>query len=226
MWTKKVEKGGGNFEKPPAGNHPAVLVAMIDLGTQKQDYKGKITKPHRIYFCWELTAEPSKERPGQNLVAGMDYTNSLTEKAKLRAHIEARVGRSMPDGVDYDIRKELGQRCLLSLKQNGDYVNVDGMGALPKGMVVPDPKITPFLFSLFTDEGENSKLRPRADIDRDVAALPDWLPFLYGSKLADVIYDCEEFKGPATGGGVTQAGRQAAAEHAVAGAAAEEQVPW
>lgn len=222
MWKQKVSKGGGNFEKPPAGNQPAVLVAIIDLGTQKQEYKGKVTKPHRLYFCWELTAEPSKERPGHNLVAGMDYTHSLTEKAKLRQHIEARVGKQMPDGMDYDVREELGKKCLLSLKQNGDYVNVDGMGAVPKGMTVPDAKIKPFLFSLFTDDG---KLRPRAEIDKDVASLPDWLPFLYGSKLADVIYDAEEFKGP-QGGGVTEAGRQAAARQEEVEAATGEQVPW
>lgn len=56
-WTKQQansKTGGGNYEKPPPGNHPAVCVAIIDMGTQKQEYQGNVTFAHRAYFVWEL----------------------------------------------------------------------------------------------------------------------------------------------------------------------------
>jgi hypothetical protein len=43
-WKTKASKGGdGNFEKAPAGSHPAVCVGMFDLGTQENDFQGNVT---------------------------------------------------------------------------------------------------------------------------------------------------------------------------------------
>lgn len=216
IWTPKASKGNGDgFPKAPAGNHPAVLVAIVDLGTQKQEYQGNVTWQRRAYFCWELTAEAVPGFKDKNFLVGLDLNISLNEKAKLRKWIEARVGKQIPEGVEYDIRKELGQKCLLNVAEKNGYPKVEGMGAVPKGMAVPDAKTPPFLFSL-------DERKPDGSFE-----LPDWLPWLYGSKLGDVILECKEIANPdATGGGVTEAGRKAAEENAKAEADLADKIPW
>ena len=44
---------GGQFEIPPAGNHPAVLVGIIDLGTRPSTFQGKTTDRREVYLVWE-----------------------------------------------------------------------------------------------------------------------------------------------------------------------------
>ncbi len=177
MWTQKTTKkgDGDGFPQAPIGNHPAVLVAIVDLGTQKQEYQGNVKWQRRAYFCWELTTE---EVPGfgRNFLIGMDLTVSLNEKAKLRQWIEKRVGKTMPEDHEYDIRKELGQKCLLSVEAKNGYSKVGGMSAVPKGLKVPDSTTKPhFLFSL------------EDDTDPAEINLPDWLPYLYGRPLTEVV---------------------------------------
>ena len=214
VWKKQAQaKGDGEgFERPPAGNHLAVLVAMIDMGTQRQEYQGTESWVPRIYFCWELVAEKMSGTKDRNHVIGIDLTNSLHVKAKLRQWIEARKGKKMPDGMTYEIDKELGQPSLLSvvLNKNG-YPVVNGMGAVPRGQTVPPPSRHPFLWSLDDDYKKAGKIE-----------LPDWLPSLFGSSLADHIASCRELN-PA---GKKPAIRPPAEADMVAVADDEEEIPF
>lgn len=183
-WNQKATKGEGNFEKAPVGNHPAVCVALIDLGTQENNYQGNVTWQRRVYLCWELTTEATQADPNRNHVIGAELTLSLNEKAKLRKWIEGRAGRQFPEGYEHDVSKELGKTCLLMVKEHNGYPRVDGMSAVPKGMTVPPAKLTPFIFSL-------------DDLDTDDPKTPDfppWLPYLFGDKLADVVLHCAEIR--------------------------------
>lgn len=183
-WTQKAtSKGGTDYEKPPVGNHPAVLVAMIDMGSQEQEFQGNVTYPHRAYFVWELVTEKMSGTKGVNHVIAIDLTVSLNLKAKLRQWIEARVGKQMPEDAEYDISKELGQPCLLDVIANKKgYPVVNGMKAVPKGMKVDPPQRTPIAITL-----DEYKANP--------AIIPDWVPYCYGEPLADVISRCQELTG-------------------------------
>jgi len=181
MWKQKASKGGGGdgegIDRPPPGNHPAVLVAIIDMGTQDTDFQGKPGKAHRAYFVWELVTRKVAGTKGTNHLIGIDLTVSLNENAKLRKWVEARKNKRMPDGYEYDISKELGQPCLLNVTLNKrEYPVVSGMSAVPDGLSIPGPQRKPFLWGL----------------DDDTDDLPDWLPWLYGRKIADHIADCHE----------------------------------
>lgn len=57
----KANKGGGGNggEQVPPGNHPAVLVALIDMGTQHDEYQGKASWRCNVLLVWEL---PTKKR--------------------------------------------------------------------------------------------------------------------------------------------------------------------
>lgn len=195
--TKTVE---GGYAKAPPGNHLAALVAIVDMGTHETEYQGVKKWQRKVYCAWELVAE-QVAGTNRNHVVACDLTLSLNEKAKLRKWIEARTGKPIPNGGDYDLLSELGQKCLLSVINKDGYPKVEGMAAPVKGVPVPDPQTQPFAWSL-------------SDYERDgVVNLPDWLPWYYGHPVAETIMACREIAGdrgtlatgstPHLGGGAT-----------------------
>lgn len=184
VWKQKATSKGGDSEKPPVGNHPAVLVAIIDMGCQEQEYQGNVTYPHRAYFVWELVAEKMSGTKDRNHLIAIDLTVSLNTKAKLRQWIEGRVGKQMPEDAEYDISKELGQPCMLDVIANKKgYPVVNGMKAVPKTMTVPPAKTTPVIITL-----DEFKANP--------AVIPEWIPYCYGEPLSEVIGRCRELTDP------------------------------
>lgn len=185
VWTQKASsKGTGDgFEKAPPGNHQAVLVAIVDMGTQLNEYGGKQNWQRRAYFVWELVTEKMSGTKDRNHLVAIDLTVSLNEKAKLRKWIEARNGKKMPEGADYDIRKELGKPCLLNVVHNASgFPKIEGMSAVPKGLQVPAPQNPAFTWSLEDYEQEGT-------ID-----LPEWVEshWLYGEPISEHIKRCKE----------------------------------
>lgn len=180
--NNKKAPADGEYEKAPTGTHPAVCVAILDMGTQVQEFQGKKTDQHRLFFVWELVTEQMKG--GNNHVVGIDLTLSLNEKAKLRQWIEARRGEKIVDGTDYDASDELGKPCLLTVANNdAGYPKVNGMSGIPKGLVVGAATYTPIVRTL-------------EDYIADGAVtLPEWIPWLYGESLTDHIMRCKEFNG-------------------------------
>jgi len=210
---------GGDFEKAPVGNHPAVLVALIDLGTQWQDgYQGEPGKwQRRVYWCWELVTKRLSGTKGRNHVLGMDLTLSTHEKAKMRKIIESRSGRKVPDGVPYDISTELGKPCLLNVILKGQYPQIDGVSAVPDGMVVPSPTYKPVAVSLRDHEEAGSPV------------VADWLPWLFGRKLGDVVMDCREIAGDGEHGRGRKGGASSSAagdDESSSSAADDESIPF
>lgn len=192
-----VSAGGGNFEKAPAGNHPAVLVALVDLGMQWMDaYKDRPGKYMRkSFWVWELVTKKQAGMKDRNLLITADLTVSLHENATMTAWLKARLGRTPPD--NYNIFLELGQPCLLSVVEEGGYPKVKGMSAIPDGFTIPAAQHKPFGF----------KLNPK---DPSLETLPDWLPYRYGRPVADVIRESKEIAGDRSkaapaGGGATGA---------------------
>lgn len=204
-WTKKASKGGdGNYEKAPPGNHPAVCVGMIDLGTQLNNYQGNEKYEHRVYFVWELVGEKNTE--GKNFLLGIDLNISLSELAKLRKWIEARTGQQIPDGAEYDISAELGKPCLLNVIHKNGYPKIDSLSSLPKGMPTPVSTITPVALTL--------------DEIKAGATIPAWVPWSYGEPISEIVKRCEEWK---DGGG--QAPKQATPKAAAPTASMNQPAP-
>lgn len=181
-WKQKAKKGGdGQFEKAPPGNHPAVCVAIIDMGTQRSEYQGTETEQHRAFFVWELVTKKMSGTKGVNHLIGIDLTISLNEKAKLRKWIEARIGRQIPEGGEYDIDKELGQPCLLNVVEKNGYPKIEGVSQVPDGLTVPAPQRPLFICTL--DEFASG-----------AKVVPEWVPWLYGEPLPDHILRCVEIE--------------------------------
>ena len=177
-----ASKGAGEgIAKAPAGNHPAVLVAIVDMGTQKSDFQGQEKWQRRAFFVWELVNENVAGFKDKHHVIAIDLTLSLNEKAKLRKWIEARTGKPLPDGADFDAADELGKPCLLNVIEKGGYPKIDAMTAFPKGFPIPTPQQQPFSWSLDTYQANGGQIN-----------LPDWLPWFYGRPLAETIKECKE----------------------------------
>lgn len=184
-WTATANKSdgkGGGFEKAPPGNHPAVLVGMIDLGHQWQDPyggEGEGKWEHRLYYVFELVTKKKTAQDANHLIA-IDLKLSMHEKAKMRQWVESRTGQKIKDGESYDVAKELGQPCLLQVVEKNGYPKIAGLMGVPEGLPVPTPKTTPTAWKFDAEK---------------VADIPDWVPYLYGQSIQEVVRNSREVKG-------------------------------
>jgi DNA polymerase-1 len=185
--AKNKGAGGGNFPLVPAGNHPAVLVAMIDLGTQQETNPGNRNEyrdVHQVYLVWELTHAQIEGRQDNHLI-GRKYTLSYHESATLRQMAETLRGKPYAEGDPIDYARMLGSKCLLEVvhgtaKTSGNtYAKIKGISSVPKSMTVPAARREPFLFDL---EGGDPK------------DLPDWLPWILGESVFDVVIGSKEWR--------------------------------
>lgn len=177
--------GGDGFEVPNAGSLPAVLVAIVDLGTHEDDYQGKKTKNRKVFLVWEL---PGELLSGTNQAhcIGREFTLSFNKKGTLRIFAEKWRGKEYADGESVDIGKMLGKSCLLSVvhktsSSGSVYAKVDSVSMLPKGMPTPTASRTPFLFEITA---------PGCPVPTQ-----EWLPYLYGEPLVEKIKSSPEWRG-------------------------------
>jgi hypothetical protein len=184
-WARKASSNeGGDFELPPSGSHPAVLVGLVDLGTTDSDYGGKVSERHKVLLAWELTAEADSK--GRNFIVVRDFTFSLNVKAQLRSFVEGWSGRAMADDEEWDALSLLGQACVVSLTEGMSragkpFVEVASASKPMRGLTVPPRTVEPFAWT-FGDWD------PRTE-----PPIPDWMPMLYGRKVADDVKKSKEW---------------------------------
>jgi hypothetical protein len=179
------EKEFEDFELPPPGLHPAVLVSMIDLGTHSFEYQGKTNELRKVFLVWELTGE--FDSGGNPFLVKQDYTLSLGKKANFRRMLEAWAGRSFGPDEDFDALVLLGKPCVvnLSLGTNKDgskkFIEVTGVSAPMKGQAVPPASHKPFVWHMSQAEPGNDP------------PIPEWVPRNYGRLVADDIKKSKEW---------------------------------
>ena len=178
--------GTGTREVPEAGTHPAVLVAMIDLGTHEEDFDGKQKSQRKVFLCWELVNERMSGST-MNFVLGKEYTLSYHAKGALRQTAEKLRKKPYQDGEEIDYSRMLGFPCLLTVevKQSASspdksYARVKDVTALPKGMQCPRPQWEPFAWAI-EDGGDAPDF--------------DWLPRVFGERIADKVSRSPEWEG-------------------------------
>jgi hypothetical protein len=185
----KPESGGGDFVIVPSGNHPGVLVAIVDLGTQEQEYKGVKKSAQEVFLCWELPGVEVAGTKGVNHVIGKGFTYSFHEKSALRGLVEKWRSRKYKDDEEFNPGVMLGQPCLVNVShaKNGDktYSNFDGVSPVIKGLTIGQPQHKPILWEIETG---------------DLAAL-SWLPRSYGSEIKDIVQLSPEWKARVAKGG-------------------------
>jgi hypothetical protein len=212
--------GGDKRERPPAGNHLAVLVGVFDMGRQWCDPMKPTDKGYwarRAYFVWELCDEKIAGT-GKNHVIGIDLTLSRRDTAKVALWYKARTGQEIP--MPYNPTAELGTYCMLNVVMNASgYPKVAGVSAVPKALAGKEPKPTYPVSAVSLSEFKAGK------------GYPEWVPWLYGSPLEEHVKACEELGGtpggrPRGGSGGSAGGDQATPPEQTAGANAKDPLPW
>lgn len=127
-----------------ADTYPARCISLIDIGEQMNEMSGNC-RPE-IILTFELPTE-FIEVEGEQKPRYMSstFTNSLSERAKLRGMLEMWRGKAFTDDElkAFDLRNILGMPCMLSIvhrqaKNGKTYANIGGISKLAKGMTIPD----------------------------------------------------------------------------------------
>lgn len=191
IFNMKAKAPDAGTETCPAGTNPARLVAMIDLGTHEDDYQGKKNQSRKIFLVWELTGERMSGYKDKNHVIGKQFTLSFGAKSSLRKMVEAWRGKPFADDEQFDLSKMLGQPCLVGVNhvpsKSGDkmYAKLENVTGIPKGLTVEPAKYPVTCWDL-----ESGNPFPALD----------WLPYLFGEPLKDVVARSPEWKARHGGG--------------------------
>lgn len=156
-------KTGTDFKPVPQGAHVGRCYRVIDLGTQETSFNGKSRLARKVMLAWELFGEDDDGQAlvmddGRPLSISKRYTLSLSEKASLRADLEAWRGRTFTEDelAGFDLKNLLGIYGLVNVKHDTNdgktYANVAGLTPLPKQM--RDKKPIPVNANQFFDVTE------------------------------------------------------------------------
>lgn len=129
---------------PPVepGSYLARCVGVVDLGEQEVEYKGKTRYSDKVKLIFELPTERITI-DGENLPRQLsrNFTFSVSKKGSLRQFISAWLSRSFTDSEfsELDLFSLLRRPALLSVvhSEDGQYANIAGAMAVPRGMDVP-----------------------------------------------------------------------------------------
>lgn len=136
--------GGGTFTPVAAGVHLARLYRIIDIGTQKSEYEGKVNFLHKVKFVWEVHGEDEDGTPlvtdkGEPMVITKDYTLSWGEKANLRKDLESWRGKPFTEEEQrrFDLKNVLDQWCMINVQhkarqKGGVFANIVNISSVPK----------------------------------------------------------------------------------------------
>ena len=109
------DSGGSEYEQTPQGEHSAICYKIVDAGTQLTDFKGEISKKHKLYIFWELPECLLED--GRPMSEFKEYTLSLGERSNLRRDLQMWRNRpfSEKELAGFDLTAILGVSCKISV---------------------------------------------------------------------------------------------------------------
>lgn len=132
---------------PPVepGVYAAVCIGVVDMGEQESTFKGKTRYADRVKLIFELPGETmeidGEEKPRQ---LSRNFTFSVSPRSGLRQFLNQWFGKTISDDDfnDFELYTLLGRPAMLNVvhSEDGQYANISGATALPKGF--PPPKST------------------------------------------------------------------------------------
>lgn len=170
-------------QQAPPGVHPAVCVAIIDIGTHKTNFKGKLRDTHKVVFIWELPDCATSGTESQLQFAVKEYTLSLANGSNLRGDIESRRGSKLPDIGDFDLLTELGTSCMINMVQEEQYTNIGSIMPLYRTTQPPKAHVEPYSFTLEDWSGPSD------------TNFPKWLPHVFGKSVRSKVMMSHELTG-------------------------------
>lgn len=186
-WEMEVGSGGsgGDYVLCPAGNYPANIVGMLDVGHQdetKQD--GSPYQSRKLVVAFRL----AKKRPdGKPFILAERYTWSMKDNSNFYALACGLTGQKFKDGEKFNPKSILGACCMVqvtnaTVTKNGKektYHNIGGVAQFPEGLPAPAVDMAPLAWSVM--EG-----KPLPDVS--------WVPFVYGDSIQKMVESSAEFR--------------------------------
>ncbi len=141
--TARQTGNGGDFKPVPPGMHLARCYRIIDLGSQKGEWKGQQKISPKVMIQWEVHSEDDAGKPlvtdkGEPLTISKNYTVSLSENARLRVDLKSWRGRDFTQEElnGFHLRNVLGAWCMLTVmkttgQDNKEYSNVTAVSPVP-----------------------------------------------------------------------------------------------
>lgn len=137
-------KRGPSLPPVEGGTYPAVCVAVVDLGEQRNEKFKKYED--KILLIWELpgvTVEIDGEEKPRWL--SKDFSATLNEKSNLTKFLVPWRGKPFTEeelnGDGFDLKEMLGAGCLLQViveeKDGNQYNRITGCMGLPVGLPAP-----------------------------------------------------------------------------------------
>ena len=143
---------GADFAPLSSGSHAARCYAVVDLGTQKTEFKGEVKYGPRVRISWEVCGERMSD--GRPMTISKEYKSSLHEKSKLREDLEGWRNKKFSEAelAGFEGKQLIGKTCLLSVmhteRDGKTYANVAGVASLPRGMEAPAAENEPLFLDL------------------------------------------------------------------------------
>jgi hypothetical protein len=162
------DKGSSNFKPVPAGMHLARCYRVIDLGTQKTEFKGEVKYLSKVMFQFEMHGEtddgiPLKTDKGEPMSISKTYTLSLGDKATMNRDLSTWRGKAFTDEEKrgFSLKNLLGVWAMLSIVKstgaNGkEYTNIEAINPVPKAMKanLPDGHNQAAIYSIMDHDEE------------------------------------------------------------------------
>lgn len=143
--------GGGSFTPVPPGNHLARCYRIIDLGTQRTEYKGQVKWQQKCMLQFEVhgvddNGDPLLTPKGEPLSISKNYTVSLSDNATMRTDFES--WRNKPFTQEernaFHVGKVLGQWAMISVTKalvgDREFTNINSIATVPAMMKGSIPK--------------------------------------------------------------------------------------
>lgn len=200
------------FVPVPAGMHLARCYRIVDLGTQRSEYKGEIKHLPKVMLQFEVHGEDDQGNPlvtakGEPMTISKNYTASLSEKATLRVDLKNWRGRDFtPEELKgFELKNVLGIFAMISItkapgKDGKEYTNIGAVmpvpanikkAGLPAGhnptaiFSIDDPDME--LFETFSD-GLKNKIKSSPEWQEREGGVREGIPSMGGiNKLDDDI---------------------------------------
>jgi len=149
--TKIIVKGSektSSFPSVSVGVHKARCVKVIDLGTQRNEFEGKVSWKPQLLVIWETPDQTNDT--SEPLTISKFYTKSLHEKSNLSIDLTSWRGRpfSATEIKAFDIATLVGVSCLVNVIQGKKRTQIGSIMPLPKGDKIAEQYHTSVLFDL------------------------------------------------------------------------------
>ena len=140
------ESGGSTFTPVPPGMYLARCYRIVDLGTQKSEYQGKVNNLPKVMLQFEVHGNDDDGKPlvtskGEPMSISKNFTLSLAEKATLCKDLQTWRGKPFtPDELKgFQIDNVLGAWAMIAITKelgnNGkEYTNIANINKVLKEM--------------------------------------------------------------------------------------------